>query len=160
LPICWHSQYSCALTILHQEACRKLPAGPVSNHQRPVEAGGVPMSNPTQPVPVSVVADDRPAEVVIISHSPLFYWWPVWAVGFVMAALSYWRGYQAAFVPPGTTVEREVQVRGQEGPRDILIAPEGKSLPAASDPDQLNQSRLRMAVSNDPGVVWAVTLLL
>ncbi|HKB38014.1 MAG TPA: hypothetical protein VKD72_16320 [Gemmataceae bacterium] len=118
------------------------------------------MSEPIQPVPVTVVPDERPVEVVIISHSPLFYWWPVWAVGFLMAALSYWRGYQVAFVPPGTTVEREVQVRGQEGPRDILIVPEGQALPAASDPDQLAQPRLRMAVSNDPGVVWAMTLLL
>ena len=50
------------------------------------------MSNPNQPVPVSVVPDSRPTEVVIISHSPLFYWWPVWVVGFLMAAVSYWQG--------------------------------------------------------------------
>ena len=50
------------------------------------------MSIPNQPVPVKVVPDARPAEVVIISHSPLFYWWPVWVVGFLMAAVSYWQG--------------------------------------------------------------------
>ena len=50
------------------------------------------MSNPVQPVPVSVVPDTRPPQVVIISHSPLFYWWPVWVVGFLMAAVSYWQG--------------------------------------------------------------------
>jgi hypothetical protein len=118
------------------------------------------MPNPIQPVPVSVVPDDRPVEVVIISHSPLFYWWPVWAVGFLMAGLSYWQGLQVAFVPPGTVAEREVQLPGHGGPRDILITPEGRPLPAVTDSEELKQPRLRMAVSNDPGVVWAMTLFL
>jgi hypothetical protein len=118
------------------------------------------MSNPVEPVPVSVVPDKRPTEVVIISHSPLFYWWPIWAVGFVLAGLSYWQGDQVAFVPPGTVAQRGVRVKGLDGERDALIAPEGRSLPAAEDPEELVQPRLRMARSNDPGVVWAVTLLL
>jgi hypothetical protein len=118
------------------------------------------MSNPIQPVPVSVVADDRPLEVVIFSHSPLFYWWPVWAVGFLMAGLSYWQGLQVAFVPPGTVAERGVKLEGHQGPRDVLIVPEGQSLPAASESDELKQPRLRMAASNNPGIIWAMTLLL
>ncbi len=118
------------------------------------------MSDPIQPVPVSVVPDERPAEVVVVTHSPLFYWWPVWAVGFLMAGLTYLQGLQVAFVPAGTVAERQVHVPGQTGPRDILIAPEGRSLPAAADPEELTQPRLRMAKSNDPGVVWAMTLFL
>jgi hypothetical protein len=77
-----------------------------------------------------------------------------------MAAVSYWQGFQVAFVPPGTVAEQNVQVAGHQGRRDILIAPEGQPLPAASDADALQQPRLRMAVSNDPGIVWAMTLLL
>jgi hypothetical protein len=118
------------------------------------------MSDASQPVPVTVVPDARPAEVVIISHSPLFYWWPVWAVGFLMAAWSYLQGDLIAFVPPGTVAERGAQVLGQDGPRDVLIAPPGRSLPAAADPEELTQPRMRMARSNDPGVVWTVTFLL
>jgi hypothetical protein len=118
------------------------------------------MSDAVQPIPVSVVPDARPAEVVVITHSPLFYWWPVWAIGFIMAAFSYLQGLQVAFVPRGTVAERQVQVPGQAGPRDVLIAPEGRSLPAAADPDELSQPRLRMAKSNDPGVVWAMTLFI
>jgi hypothetical protein len=118
------------------------------------------MASPMQPVPVSVVADNRPTEVVIISHSPLFYWWPVWAVWFAMAALSYWRGDQLAFVPPGTVAERGVQLPGLEGLRDVLIAPKDRPLPAAGDPEELKQPRLRMAQSNNPGVIWAMTLIL
>lgn len=116
------------------------------------------MSEPSKPV--RVVVDDRPVEVVVISHSPLFYWWPVWAVGFLMAALSYWQGDRVAFVPPGTVAERGVQVAGHPGPRDVLIAPEGRSLPVADDSGELLQPRMRMAVSNNLGIVWALTLCL
>jgi hypothetical protein len=118
------------------------------------------MSNPIQPVPVSVVPDERPVEVVVISHSPLFYWWPVWAVGFLMAGLSYLQGAQVAFVPAGTVAERGAKVEGHAGIRDVLIAPAGQTLPAASDTDELKQPRLRMTTSNNPGVIWGMTLLL
>jgi hypothetical protein len=115
------------------------------------------MSNP---VPVKVIPDDRPVEVVIVSHSPLFYWWPVWVVGFLMAGLSYWQDQRMAFVPPGTVAERGVRVGGHDDPRDVLIAPAGRSLPAASDSDELQQPRMRMAESNNPGIIWAMTLFL
>src|SRR5262249_38295403 len=59
-----------------------------------------------------------------------------------------------------TVAERGARVEGQDGPRDALIAPAGQSLPAAGDPEELNQPRMRMARSNNPGVIWAVTLLL
>jgi hypothetical protein len=122
------------------------------------------MSSPIQPVPVSVVPDQRPTEVVIVSHSPLFYWWPVWAVGFLMAALTFWQGDRVAFVPPGTVAERGATVVGQDGrrrdDRDVLIAPQDRPLPAAADPEELQQPRMRMAASNGPGIVWGMTLLI
>jgi hypothetical protein len=116
------------------------------------------MASATQPVSPGV--DDQPQKVVVISHSPLFYWWPVWVVGFLMAALTYVRGYQVAFVPPGTVAEREVRIAGHDGPRDVLIAPAGQPLPAAPEPDDVKQPRLRMLPSNDPGIIWATTLCL
>jgi hypothetical protein len=97
-------------------------------------------------------ADDRPLGVVVISHSPLFYWWPVRAVGFLMALLTYLHGYQVAFVPAGTVAERGGARRGAPRPRDVLIAPAGQTLPAA-DPDDLKQTRLRMLYGNDAGIV-------
>jgi hypothetical protein len=118
------------------------------------------MSSPAQPVPVSVVPDQRPGEVVVISHSPLFYWWPVWLVGFVVAGVSYWSGDQVAFVPHGTVAQRDARIEGLAGVRDVLITPAGASLPALDYPDDLVQPRLRMARSNNPGILWAMTLVL
>jgi hypothetical protein len=116
------------------------------------------MSQLNQGAPASGGAEARPRQVVIISHSPLFYWWPVWAVGFIMAGLSYWQGYQMALVPSGTMAERGVHVQGHEGARDVLIAPAGQALPAESGSDELAQPRLRMAASNNPGIIWVMTL--
>jgi hypothetical protein len=31
-------------------------------------------------------------EIVVFGHSPLFYWWPVWSLGYVMALLTYVQG--------------------------------------------------------------------
>jgi hypothetical protein len=116
------------------------------------------MSSATQPGTPTV--DDRPQKVVVISHSPLFYWWPVWAVGFLMALLTYLHGYQVAFVPPGTVAERGVRLEGSDGPRDVLLAPAGQPLPAEPEADDPKQPRLRMVASNNPGIIWATTLCL
>src|SRR5262245_55035106 len=115
------------------------------------------MSQSIQPVPVNVVPDARPTEVVIISHSPLFYWWPVWAVGFLLAALTWLQDQRIAFVPPGTVAERGMGLEGK-GKRDVLIAPEGRPLPVVSETNELQQPRMRMAQSNNPGIIWALTL--
>jgi hypothetical protein len=116
------------------------------------------MSSATEPVTPTV--GDRPEELVVISHSPLFYWWPVWAVGFLMAGLTYLHGYQVAFVPPGTVAVQGARVEGYDGPRDVLVAPVSRPLPARPESDEPAQPRLRMAAGNGPGVIWAMTLCL
>jgi len=116
------------------------------------------MSDTTRPK--NATADERPAQVVVISHSPLFYWWPVWAVGFLMAGLTYLSGEQVAFVPSGTLAESGVRVEGYAEPRDVLVAPAGRPLPAEPGSDELKQPRLRMAASNNLGIIWAMTMCL
>jgi len=56
------------------------------------------------------VADLAPAavtphEVRIYSHSYLFYWWPVWAVGYLCALLTYINGHTVPFEVGGQTVD-------------------------------------------------------
>jgi hypothetical protein len=115
------------------------------------------MSNATPPPPTPAATGRT--QVVIVSHSGFFYWWPVWAAGFLMAIWTYWTGYQVAFVPPGTTAERGAQVVGVDGRRDVLVAPAGRELPAA-DAAGGPLPALTMTPSNNPGIIWAMTLCL
>jgi hypothetical protein len=50
----------------------------------------------------------RPGEITIVSHSDLFYWWPVWLVGFIMAGITWYSDVHAAFVR-GTPALVEIQ---------------------------------------------------
>jgi hypothetical protein len=116
------------------------------------------MTSQTPPVAAPVVTP--PVELVLISHSPLFYWWPVWVVGFLVAALSYLEGHQIAFVPPGTVAMRDQTIVGLEGRRDVLITPEGQPLPIETETEELKQPQRRMAASNNLGILWVMTLCL
>lgn len=87
-----------------------LPApGSVPVYSQPLPPGAETQSVPTQPVYVQVpavaptappqeMAPAHPAdheqelELIIYSHSNYFYWWPVWVVGFLMAALTRLQG--------------------------------------------------------------------
>ena len=40
----------------------------------------------------------RPGEVVVVSHSDLFYWWPVWLVGFIMSGVTYFHDTHMGFI--------------------------------------------------------------
>jgi hypothetical protein len=59
------------------------------------------MSTPTNsnsPQP-AVTLPAGPREIKLISHSTLFYWWPVWAFGFFMALLTAIENHRFAVVP-------------------------------------------------------------
>jgi hypothetical protein len=100
-----------------------------------------------------------PREVRIVSHSMLFYWWPVWAVGFLMAALTYFSGNRLAIVPEGTEPVESVNIP-ELGTRSALILPGGKQLPVDRATGKPMQPTLRMASRSGPGVLFVVTLLL
>src|SRR3954452_13456452 len=101
----------------------------------------------------SVRGGERDTTIKIVSHSDLFYWWPVWAVGFLMAFLTYQSGHRMAVVPDGTVAERARVVEGH-GARDVLVAPEGAALPTDAETGEAAQPHLRMAVSPDLGAVF------
>src|SRR5437879_2515735 len=91
-------------------------------------------------------APSSPKEITIVSHSTLFYWWPVWAVGFLVAGLTYVDGHFMSTVPSGTVAARDVEVpaTNKDGqpvrePRDILILPKGARL-SGEDPHDLNST--------------------
>jgi len=49
------------------------------------------------PQPVAQVTSPAVQEITIYSHSPLFYWWPVWAVGYLLALVTYIQGVPVTF---------------------------------------------------------------
>jgi hypothetical protein len=57
------------------------------------------MSAATQATPAEATAGKvvQPKEVVIYSHSGIFYWWPVWSVGYLFALLTYLQGQRVHF---------------------------------------------------------------
>ncbi len=83
-----------------------IPANAVTTQpvaQQPVLQPVAVVQAPPQPAPAQTAAAqqldeqapraaDGTHEIKLISHSSLFYWWPVWVVGFVLAAISYAAG--------------------------------------------------------------------
>jgi hypothetical protein len=46
-------------------------------------------------------------EITLISHSMLFYWWPIWFLGFLFAAITYFEDHRLAILPADSTVRVE-----------------------------------------------------
>lgn len=108
-----------------------------------------------------VVPDSPPStgrELVVVSHSSLFYWWPVWVVGFIMALLTYLGGHRMAIVPNGTVAASARQVEGFDGPRDVLVVPGGRHLPP-EDGAQPQQPHVLMATSKNLGGIFVLVLV-
>src|SRR5262249_43164412 len=83
------------------------------------------------PVHAPAVGTSSTEEIKIISHSNLFYWWPVWAVGFLMALLTFIDGYRMAIVPAGAKAQRNwpVVISGDTPEsREGIILGKGKHL--------------------------------
>lgn len=87
------------------------PPGPQYGPQPPVAPP--PVAPPPAVAPVEPPVREAPAEhkeIYLYSHSPLVYWWPVWVVGYVMYALTWWYGEpltvggEAIKVHPGSSL--------------------------------------------------------
>ena len=110
--------------------------------------------------PTSSATRAEQSSVKIISHSSLFYWWPVWAVSFLLAFLTYLDGHYMAIVPAGTVAEKARQVQGVDEPRDVLILPANRALPVDETGSEPEQPRLRVARSNSLGSIFVTVFLL
>jgi hypothetical protein len=113
-------------------------------------------------------------DIKLYSHSPIFYWWPVWLVGFAMAFMTYLEGDRMAVVPPGTEARRDWRVEVEPGRFETR---EGLILPAAEGGSQAHliptgdaarpgeplpqpeQPYVRMAYSPYLGTIFVLTLL-
>jgi hypothetical protein len=96
-----------------------------------------------------------PGEVRIVAHSMLFYWWPVWVAGFVLALVTWIDGYRLAVVPAGTEA-----VAGVADGRDGLVLPAGAHLPADPATGKPLPLNLRVARQSGYGVTFIIVVLL
>lgn len=97
-----------------------------------------------------------PRQIIIVSHSNLFYWWPVWALGFIFSIVSFFFGDLLAVVPHGTKLEKRVKVPDYTTERTVLVFPEGQP----KDPDELRPPHIHISHSKNVGVVFMAVLLL
>jgi hypothetical protein len=121
------------------------------------------------PPPKTAAPEHR--DIKLYSHSPIFYWWPVWLVGFVMAFVTYLEGGRMAVVPAGTEARRDWRVEVEPGrleTREGLILPAADGgrpahlAPAAQTAEPLPQPEqpyVRMAYSPYLGTIFVFTFL-
>jgi hypothetical protein len=123
----------------------------------------------TQPqAPATKPASDN-RQITVVSHSTLFYWWPVWAIGFLLGLISQFSGYNMAVVPTDTKIVHGADVVGptQEGvetrykDREVLVLPEKTYLTQnPRDPNSPAQKSLHISKGSEFGVLFAIVLLL
>jgi hypothetical protein len=117
-------------------------------------------------------------EITIVSHSQLFYWWPVWAVGFLAAIITYFEGYLMAVVPKGSEIvadakevtiktEKKVEGGGTKSVEEtlpnttVIVIPGGKAaLPKDSLSDAPEQPHLHVSHFKGLGVLFTFVLVL
>jgi len=62
------------------------------------------MATTSAPPPPLTRTDQK--EVRIYQHSMLFYWWPVWVIGYCMALWTWWDGHRMAILPKDTSIHK------------------------------------------------------
>jgi hypothetical protein len=104
----------------------------------------------TQPAPIPPPALPDHREIRVYSHSALFYWWPVWFVGFLMAAITYFQNYVMVLAPKGTEISADAR---------SVILPPGREFPKNTATGTPEQPHLYMARTKNLGVLFATVLL-
>ena len=100
-------------------------------------------------------------EITVVSHSFLFYWWPVWALGFIMATITFFGGERMITVPHDSRAERQREVQGHPGEQhDVVIVLKGQLVSESSESKEPAQPHLRMSANKNLGVLFCVVVLL
>lgn len=107
----------------------------------------------------------RSGELTIYHHSNLFYWWPVWAFGFLFALVTYWENNHLAIVPAGTSAVPKRQVISEDGQvlvRDILLLRENAQLVTQQDngTQKVLQPTIFVSRHSTMGTIFLIVLLL
>jgi hypothetical protein len=96
--------------------------------------------------------------IVVISHTGLLYWWPVWLVGFVLSVLTWFGGERLAIVPAGTKIKAVTSKVYQLTVPARSNGSLDQALEAAAKGEE--PFPVRVSASRDAGTVFMVVLLL
>ncbi len=116
--------------------------------------------------PSSNLAPSRSSEIKLVSHSNLFYWWPVWALAFLMAAITYAEGSRMVPLLRGYDLSRpdaasdEYHVVPTEDTRNWLKKKFDANIPDSAAADRAEYRTPRMSQRSWPGVVFVMGLIL
>jgi hypothetical protein len=98
-----------------------------------------------------------PSEVKVVSHTGLFYWWPVWFAGLILSLLTAMSNGRMAIVPKGTQIkslgENVVELTLPQGSAALDQARQATA--SGQDPFPI-----RMSGNRDYGMVFVTVLLL
>jgi hypothetical protein len=118
-------------------------------------------------VPPPPGAPAHKQEITLVSHSMLFYWWPIWLLGYIFAAVTYFEDHRLAIIPHEATLtpngeksdkEKDISaytliVKGTT--RNLDHAVHASTVPGEGDP-----FRARISQKAWMGPVFCVILLL
>jgi hypothetical protein len=94
--------------------------------------------------PMPTASRTAPIEIHIVSHSTLFYWWPVWLVGFILTALTLFDDHYMV----GKTITYEKN--------DVIVMPKSHISDAGVT---IDQPHLHAANNSGYGVLFVTVLL-
>jgi hypothetical protein len=132
-----------------------------------------PLSPPAKsaPHPVHAGVSSDPAtkstdKITVYRHSNLFYWWPVWAIGFLFALITYIDHKHLAIVPPDTLVGEKLLIdidgTGKFEARDVLVLdPKHGHLKRKNDQgeEELVQPTILVSHYKALGSIYTIVLL-
>src|SRR4029079_2870498 len=67
-------------------------------------SGPHPPSVSPHPAPPGSPSPAAKREITLISHSMLFYWWPIWVIGYIFALITYFEDHRLALARADTKV--------------------------------------------------------
>jgi hypothetical protein len=112
--------------------------------------------SPSQPLPVSTI----PKEIRLISHSSLFYWWPVWFFGLIFSVWTMWGGHRMAIVPSNSIIEMKDGGASAEIHIPKLDKDDRLLKDATKLTDTTFQPKLLVAATSSIGPLYFVILIL
>jgi len=105
-----------------------------------------------------------PREIKLVSHSSIFYWWPIWVLGYALALLTWYDGTRLAILPPQSDLRALADDKDKARYELSVAKPTTKSMDAAvtatNDPTHPPAFKTRVSERAWMGPVFCVVLLL